>query len=175
MRKIKDEKLNGINIYYDKNNQAIYYNPLYKKAYIISSKFESSFKKFQSRFIIPIVVFIFLYVLFKLNIYISITISLVSFVLIEYRFYKFLNNCTLIANFNSERYVHSNASKDYTKNKKFIIIRFIVYLSLTILLIVNANITPAVKQDVILKTLNYSLAAASLFFSVKLALSLIKK
>lgn len=172
--KKKNNELIGINIYRNKNNQNIYYYFLNKKAYIIKPEAEFSFKRFQSRLIIPILVFVFTYILFNLHLILSLVIALASLILIEYRFYRFLNNCVVINNFNPKKYIASyDAVK--IKNSKFNFLRLFVYLGISILLTVNAFMVEKVANDIILKTLNLSLALASLFFFIKLLITIILK
>lgn len=167
MKTNKDSLLMGAAIYRNKHNLAIYYRKWNKRGYIIPFDSETTFKRFQSRFIIPVLVFVFTYVLFNLHIAIALILAALAFALMEYRFLKFLDNCSIIENFDTTKF---NRSTPQIQNQKHVVLRLIIYIALGILLFVNAFMTASVAADPILKTLNISLALTAFFFAGKLAL-----
>lgn len=163
MKKTENLNLYGLNIYYDKKGQNIYKSPFKNIGYIIKPNQRESFHRLKSRFIIPVLFVIILHLFFDINIIIACLIALVAFGLMQYRFYKLLNNSTIISNFNPDNYQKSLAPKH--QDLKVQKIRALSYLLLTVLLIVNAFIA---EKD-IYRSISSGLAIYALFNALKTA------
>ena len=81
--------LEGKNIYRDKHNRAIYYVKREDRGYRIRQEYESTFQMLSMRYLVGVLVFIFAYLLFELNIILSIALGLIATLFMQYRFKKF--------------------------------------------------------------------------------------
>lgn len=136
MTRKKSTVLEGKNIYYDKHGRALYYRKREKRAYRIPFEKASTFKTLEPRFLYGILMFIFAYFLFKFNFYICLGLSVISVIFMEYRFRKFLANCTIIENYNPQN--GDSTAFAVKASYRDLAIRSILYLLLGILLIINA-------------------------------------
>ncbi len=173
--KYKDLPVNGQNIFVDNKGQKIYYNLFTKKGYIIPKKDEEKFKRYQSRIMLPIITFIFTYILFELKIYVAIGLTLASLAIIEYRFYKLINSYTIISNFNINKFQKQELSEEV---KKEMFKKSIIYYVIALILIVNGFLLPlGIKSNDlnIYIGINVILAILVLYYAINLTLSLRKK
>lgn len=165
--------LDGINIYHDKQGRPVYYNRSQKRGYRISKNQETSFKTYYSRFILTVLVFIFMYILFRLNIWISIAISLVAYIFLEYKFRKLLSNCVIIENYEPHKEIKTAMSTKTPMSG--LVLRFILYMASGVLLIVNAYVSEGVKNDNVVLSLSWIVGIAAIFFSLKYLEVIFKK
>ena len=165
--------IEGRNIYYDKHNRPIYYVKRQKRGYRISSELERQYKVLSSRIIIALIMFIFLYLMFKVNIYISIILSILAYIFLEFRFRKLLNNCVIIENFEPHKDSKSNLSTDTPLNG--LILRAVLYLLCGVLLIINAHISPDIVGDTALQVVSDVIGICSFYFAVRYIIVIYKK
>lgn len=165
--------LQGRNIYSDRQGRPVYYVKSKKRGYRISKAMEASFKTYYSRFILAIIVFIFFYIIFKLNIWISLAATLAAYLFMEYRFRKLLSNCTIIENY--EPHKETNSAISTTTPLSGLFLRFGLYLSAGILLIVNAYFSESVRQQTVLLGLSLAVSMATIYFAIRYLMIIIKK
>ncbi|MFV0379867.1 MAG: hypothetical protein ACK5KQ_03475 [Anaerorhabdus sp.] len=166
MKKDKSFVLSGRNIYYDKHDRAIYYNKRNRIGYIIPKAFERTFQNFQNRYVIGLIVFIFINILFNINIYISLGVSAVAVAFLEYKYQNSLRNMTQIANFNFK-----NAKKSIEElqemSKGAIILRAILYFLLSILIILNLYLSKELYSNIPVVIACFILSFAALYMGIK--------
>lgn len=130
--------IGGFSIYQDKKGRILYYQRYQKIGYVLNHHIPE-YRKHSSRWIISILTTILLHIL-NFPIYISLLGGLLIFVLLEYRFYKFLSSLTKVPNFQPEQklgYLYKERS--LPKNKLYI--KVILYFLLSILLTIHAYTT----------------------------------
>ncbi len=172
---IKNTPLYGINIYRDKNSRAIYRNPFTKKAYIIDKNKENLFRTLQSRFVIGIVVFTLFKILSDLNVFISIGFGILAWFIMELRFHKLLKNSRQVQ-FDKQELRPSTKFASKNLSRKELIIRIFVYLSFSVILIINAHISgSSIKENPVWYALNYAVSIGGLYFVINYIILLSKK
>lgn len=158
----KEVVLTGRNIFIDKRKRVIYYNRRNKVGYVISSGSESNYQLLNVRYVIAVIAFIFAYLLFHVNIFISIAISILTAALLEYRYRKLLDSYTQISRFDYENAEKSiNAPTSYTNGA--LIIRIALYLALAILIIVNLFISDTLLDDIAVVVVSVVISLYSLY------------
>ena len=88
----KNTLISGRNTYRDTHGNLIYYDQHKNIAYRIPSTKENTFATFQSRYALALICFVFLYILFSLNVWLSIGISVAVAAFMEWRYRTFLKN-----------------------------------------------------------------------------------
>ena len=170
----QNQILSGNNIYRDKHGFAIYYDKRHQIGYRIGKDREKEFKTYQQRFAIALVAFVFFYILFKLNIYLSIVLSVAVYALLEYRFRKLLSKFTRVQNFKPSDKVNQFDMMEEEKTSK-ILLRIALYAALSILIVVNAYTNDAISSNTIAVYASYAVSAVGIFFTIKYLLILFKK
>ena len=159
---VKQKELEGINIYRDRKNQKVYLDPFTKKGYVITPNKEKSFQTLNNVPLYTVLVGVFCYVLFEFPWWISLIAMVATFALLEYRFYKFLNNCTVYANFKPEK---KNQPTSYSSPDSIIYMKIVLFLLLGILLIVSVTVFKASSNYVFFGSI--AIAIVCLFVSIK--------
>ncbi|MEY8380712.1 hypothetical protein [Ileibacterium valens] len=134
--------LSGLNLYIDKKNRIIYYNPLVKKAVMIPKSDYRKFNMYRTRYLAVISAFLIMAILFEewfhWPLWLAFVLSLIIYAGFEFSFYKFVNRLPDAPKFNKESCVHtydlSIQPKDRTRAK----VKIVLYFILGILLVVNA-------------------------------------
>lgn len=166
--------LEGRNIYRDKHNRAIYYVKRQQRGYRIRQEDENTFQSLSLRYLAGILVFIFAHILFELNTVFSIVIGAAVTIFMEYRFRKFLSNCTIL-----EHYVpnekESKSMISVETSFKSLYLRAVLYILCAILLVINAYSLYADKDQIQLLALSLVVAVVVLFFGLKYVEIIFKK
>ena len=167
--------LEGKNIYRDKHNRAIYYVKREDRGYRIRQEYESTFQMLSMRYLVGVLVFIFAYLLFELNIVLSVALGLAATLFMQFKFKKFLGNCTIIEHYVPDAKENKSAISVETSYSS-LIIRAILYVSCSILLVINAyNLYGARDDQTLLFVLSIVVAVVVLFFGLKYIEVIIKK
>ncbi len=167
-----NNRLQGHNIFYDKHNRPILYVKRQKRGYRISAELEKQYRVLSSRVIIALIVFIFLYILFNINIFISIPISIAAYIYLEWRYRKMLDNCTIIENYEPDP--SQVISIDDGKDSEMIL-KALLYIILGVLLVVNAFVTPDIKNDVAVFTVSLCVAVIACALGLRYVYYVIKR
>ncbi|MDD7282151.1 hypothetical protein [Floccifex sp.] len=166
--------LSGPNMYTDKFGNTIYYDKRNKLAYKIRQDQLNTFKTYQSRFVLCIIAFVLLYILFELNIFLSLGITVVIGIFLEYKFRSFLKQLPKSTNFDKKDRVKPVDQMIEASNQD-LLIRFGLYAALGILLIVNTFISDNVKGKTAIIVFSYLAAAFAIFMAYKYISLIIRK
>lgn len=147
-----DEKIGGFSVYRDDKNRPIYYNRFNHNGYVLSDN-SKSFKTFNSRFMLGFIAIIFGYI-FNLPLWMSIILGIVVYLVMEFKFRKFLNTLPVIPNFQPKKRTSVVDSEAGLSTKK-IITKIVLYFAISVLLIVNAYSS---KYTGLILYLNYALS-----------------
>ncbi len=134
--------LSGLNLYVDKKNRVIYYNPLTKKAVMVPKSDFRKFNMYRTRYLAVISAFLVMAILFgdwfHLPVWIALVLSLLLWAGFEYSFSLFINKLPPAPKFSRETCEHtydlSIPQKDRTRAR----VKIVLYFILGILLVVNA-------------------------------------
>lgn len=170
----KDLELSGRNIYGDKKNRVIYLSPITKKAYVLKPMHVKEFNQSKSRFILPIIIFIFISgIAFDKPIIdipyaplVAALIALAVYGFFAYRFYyKFLPTLTVLPNFVPE---HKNSFLDTARRRSpnVSMLRLGLLLVMAVLFILNGRQVFERTGDMMNLYLNYGLSAIVLILSI---------
>lgn len=169
----KDVVLTGANIFYDKHNRAVYYNKRSQVGYVIPKELEGKMQPLMYRYIIGIIVFIFCEILFKLNIFLSIGLSIVSIVFLEYRFRTMISSFPRLKNFTPD--TSKKASEELSQlSGGALVLRIMLYFALGILLIVNLFITEGMLENTALVIASIVVAIAAAYMGIRMAITYFK-
>ena len=171
----KQPALIGKNIYLDKHNQRIYYHPILKKAYRISHGDENRLKSLQSRYILAATVFAIFYVVLKISLIYSILAALAALIVLEVRFYQLLNRSSQLTLFKKENYTNTLAINAPQYNKKDVLIRTLLYLSLAVLLAIYIVISKDIQQNLTSQIIGWIVVAFAAIQTIQLSIQLLKK
>ena len=158
----KQKELEGINIYRDRKNQKVYLDPFTKKGYVITPNKEKTFQTLNNVPLYTILVGVFCYVLFEFPWWVALIAMLATAALLEYRFYKFLNNCTVYANFKPEK---KNQPTPYSSPDSIIYIKIALFLLLAILLILSVTLYETSQKYVFFGSI--AIAIVCIFIAIK--------
>ncbi len=131
----RQRELAGINIYRDKKGQKVYLDPFSRKAFIITPEKKDRFLALNNVPLYGILTFVFTYVMFELNIYVSLAVSLAVAVVMEWRFRRFLNGCTFYSN---TRFLKQHADRVVSSSEDLSILKPLLHLALALVLILSA-------------------------------------
>lgn len=164
------KELEGINIYLDKKGQKVYLDPITKNGYVIPEAKQKQFKTYSNVALYAGLSAIFAYVLFELNIIISILIGIVVFGILEWRFRSFLNNCTMYAAFKPEKKHQPTA---YDSPNSIIYIKIVLYLVLAGLLVATCFMGETKNASVYVASI--CIAIAAVYIAVRYVLILVAR
>ena len=131
----------GLNLYQDEKNRTIYKHPFLKQAVYIPTYDYRTFELYRKRYILAISVFVVLFTLlnewFGVPFWVSIAISVLVWLFLEWKFYKFLQTEQPVKKFQPKTY------KDYYDNfeaqsTEKIVLKTILYLLLGALIVYNS-------------------------------------
>ncbi len=158
--------LAGKNIFRDTHGNIIYYHERQNVSYRIPPNKENTFVTFRSRYTLDLICFTFLYILFDLNIYLSVGICAVTGIFLEYRYRSFL-----------KKLVHSNGLKQSAKLKSTdqavelsrgaMLLRIVLYIALAALLVINTFVSVNVSGNRSLIVFSYILAVFAGYIGIK--------
>lgn len=171
----KNERvITGRNVYRDKYNTVIYYDPRKKIGYKIPKEEEANFQSLTRRYILGLIAFILVQYAFVNNLFISIPFGIGVALFMEYRFRKLLGRCALVTNFTPSS---NKKSADTLMETELsgLYLRLIMYLALAILLILNIFATKSVRIDYILIVSSIAAALWSFYQAFKFLNAIIKK
>ncbi len=158
----KQKELEGVNIYRDRKGQKVYLSPFNKKGYVITPNKEKTFQTLNNIPLYTVLVGVFCYVLFEFPWWISLIAMLATFALLEYRFYKFLNNCTVYANFKPEK---KHQPTSYSSPDSIIYLKIALFTLLAILLIISVTIFEAGSKTIFFGSI--AIAIVCFFIAIK--------
>lgn len=141
--KNQPQPLRGMHIYRDKRNRAIYYDVIFKKAYVISNADTKSFTIYAQRFFLALAIAIVVISLtYEKNPQFMIAgplLGLVVYALMEWRFRVFLKTCSSIP-VKLDEWV-SRDSLNAQESKGRLILKLVLLMVLAILIVVNAYVS----------------------------------
>lgn len=162
----KNTLLSGRNTYRDTHGNLIYYDHHKNIAYRIPSAKENTFATFQSRYALAVICFVFLYILFSLNVWLSIGISVAVAAFMEWRYRTFLKNLAQSTGFIKKEKIRSiDDSIDLTVGA--IILRIVLYGALAVLLVINTFVSENVIGNKPIIVISYMVAVLAGFMTVK--------
>lgn len=170
----KNTMIAGNNIYQDKFGNTIYFDKKNNLAYKISQDKVNTFQTLQMRYILCLIAFILFYILFKLNIWLSIGITIVIGIFLEYRFRKFLKLLPKTTKFEKKDRMKP-IDQMIESSIQDLILRFVLYGMLGILLIVNTFISENVKGQNGLVVISYVVAVFAFYMAYKYLILVIRK
>lgn len=165
--------LEGKNIYHDKHGKAIYYVKKEKRGYRITPEKANTYRTLEPRLLYAILMFIFTYFLFKFNIWICLVLAIGSYIFMEWKFRKFLNNCTIIENYNPS--IEDNTRASTLMPMKQLVMRAALFIILGVLLIVNAFVSKSVASDQTIQIISVIVGLIVIFAGLKYVGLIIKK
>lgn len=130
--KFANKGIEGINIYRDKKGQVVYLDPFTKNGYVITPQKEKTFKTLNNVLLYTALVGVFSYALFEFGLPVTVLAMAGVGGFLEWRFRKFLNNCTVIRGFKPEK---KHRLIDSEQSDKLVIIKTVMYIVLAGLLI----------------------------------------
>lgn len=164
-----DQKVSGINVFYDSKDRPIYFDRFSKNGYLIKDV-EKTYNFYSMRFAIGIIGAIISYA-FNLSIGICIGIGVVLYVFMEFQFRRFLRNLTVYKNFKPEKKI-SRIEAEMSMETNKIALKSFLFIVLAILLVLNCI---QEQYTGIVMIINYILAAISVLYALFDFYVLIKK
>lgn len=166
--------ITGRNIYKDEHDRTIFYSSMRKQGFVIKPGTENAFRAYSNRFLVAFIAIVFLDIFLIHNLLFSVPLGIAVLGYMEYRWRKLLATYTMIQNF------------DISKNKKSfevivamttpdLILRFVLYLALSICLILNIYATPEIESNIVLTVASYVLSAFALYMSGRYVYAITKK
>lgn len=162
MRFEKNREPKGLFIYKDKKGQDVYLDPFSQKAYIITAEKKERFTTLNNVPLYGVLTFVFAYVMFELNICLSLALSFAVTLLSGWRFRSFLNSCAFCDNF---RLVKGHRNLSASSSKTAPIFRAFLHLALAVALILSAVFIKS--DDSLVYGGSIALAIAFLFAAVR--------
>lgn len=130
--------IGGFSIYQDNKGRILYYQRLQKTGYVLNHHIPE-YRKHSSRWILSLFTIILLHIL-NFSLYMSLLGGIFIYILLEYRFYKFLSTLTKVPNFQPKQKLgYLYKERALPKNKLYI--KIILYFLLSILLTIHASTT----------------------------------
>ncbi|MDO4500807.1 MAG: hypothetical protein Q4B60_05965 [Erysipelotrichaceae bacterium] len=160
--KFANTELEGLNIYRDRKGQKVYLDPITKNGYVIPPNKEKTFKVLENVVLYTALTGVVAYALFDFSIIVTIIIMAAVFAFLEFRWRKFLSNCTMITKFKP---VKKNESEIYSSPDSMIILKIVAYLAVASLLIVTAVLDKSGNTTMFAVSIAVAVAAA--FIGVK--------
>lgn len=162
----KNTLLTGKNIYRDSHGNIIYYNEKQNISYRIPHEKENTFATFRSRYALVLICFVFLYILFNLNVYLSLGLCALIAVFLEFRYRSFLKNLVHSTGLGKKEKLKSmDETLELTKGA--IILRVVLYLALAILLVVNTFVSTNVIGNKPVIVISYMVAILAGYIGVR--------
>lgn len=161
-----NKEFSGMNIYKDTKNRTIYYNRFTKKAYVLKPENFDSYKKYSTRFSLPVIIFMLLSgfvfnsskVQFEYATALAFGLAFVVYLVIALRFYlSFLPALTILPKFEPEKKLSRIVAMRKTP-LGLSIVKTIIIVALGSLLVVNGHMMFANNGDKLTLYLNYILA-----------------
>lgn len=159
----KSNELEGLYIYTDKKNQKIYLDPITKNGYVITPEKQNTFKVYSNTFLFGVLSAIFIYMIFEFSWWICLIIGVVVFAFLQWRFRRFLANCTMYKNYKPDK---KNTREIYNSPTSLIILKTVLYLVLGTLFVVTVALNYG-KGDVMLNGACVCCAIACAFIGFK--------
>lgn len=173
-KKTQEFVLNGRNIFYDKHKRAIYFKKRSGIGYVIPKDYEKKFQIFTYRYMVGLIGFIFSYMIFDLNIPISLIIGIACWAILEYRFHNVLKNMTQLKNFVPEKTATSDERlKELDMGALFL--RCILYFALSVLLIVNLYTGKGMLDDIAIVVASIIVSIGSAVMGIRMVMTMAKK
>lgn len=170
----KNTLISGRNTYRDIHGNLIYYDQHKNIAYRVPSTKENTFATFQSRYALALICFVFLYILFSLNVWLSIGISVAVAAFMEWRYHTFLKNLAQSTGFIKKEKIRSiDETIDLTVGS--IILRIVLYGALAVLLVINTFVSENVIGNKPIIVISYMVAVLAGFMTVKYIQMAIRK
>lgn len=170
----KTTLLTGADIYQDAHGNLIYYNKKKNIAYRIPAAKENTFVTYRSRFVLGAILFIFLYILFNVNMYISLGVAALAVVFMQWKYQAFLKQMPQSSGFMRKGKIRPvDDTVELTRGA--LILRVVLYLALAILLVVNTFVSENVAGNRTLTVISDAVAVASFYMSVKYFLLVLRK
>ena len=132
-----DKKVGGFNVYRDDKGRPIYLNRMNHTGYVLTGK-SKPFRTYSSRFFLGGIAAIFTY-MFELPIPLCIAIGVIVYIVMEFKFRRFLSTLAQIPNFKPAAHSGRIEAESRLDTKK-IVTKIILFVLLSVLLLVNAFI-----------------------------------
>lgn len=131
----------GFNIYQDKKKRTIYKHPFLKKAVYIPIYDFKTFDLYRKRYILVISVFVVLFTLlsdwFGIPWWVTIFISLLIWIFMEFKFYKFLQNEQPVKHFTPKEYSGYYDNFEMQGTNK-VLLKTVLYVAIGVLIVYNS-------------------------------------
>lgn len=159
-KKDTEQKVSGINVFYDAKDRPIYFDRFSKNGYLIKDV-EKTYNFYSMRFAIGIIGAIISYA-FNLSIAVCIGIGVVLYVFMEFQFRRFLRNLTIYKDFKPEKKIGRIVAEMGMETNK-IALKGFLFLVLAVLLVLNCL---EEQYTGVAMIINYILAAAALLYAL---------
>lgn len=170
----KTTLLAGKDTYRDTHGNLIYYDRKKNIAYRITSKDENTFATYRSRYALALVMFVFLYFLFNLNIVISAGLSIGAALFLEWRYRCFLKNMVQSTGFIKKDKIRSiDETIDLTTGA--LVLRIVLYGLLAVLLVVNTFVSDNVIGNRPIIVISYMVAILAGYMAVNYGMMAVRK
>lgn len=170
----KNTLLAGKDTYRDTHGNLIYYDRKKNIAYRITSKDENTFATYRSRYALALVLFVFLYILFGLNIAISAGLSVGAALFLEWRYRTFLKNMVQSTGFIKKDKIKSlDETIDLTSGA--LVLRIVLYGLLSILLVVNTFVSDNVIGNKPIIVISYMVAILAGYMAINYGMMAVRK
>ncbi len=152
----------GLHICKDDKGQNIYMDPFSKRAYIIPEKKKDRFTALKNVPLYGALAFVFAYVMFELNICLSLAASLIVTLLSEWRFRSFLSSCSFRHHLQP---ASKHGDRSASSSKTLSMFRAFLHLSLAVILILSVALIKT--DDSLIYGGSIALSIAFLFTLIK--------
>lgn len=164
----------GSNLFGQSNGTLLYFNPKANVSYTISPVHRKTFNTLRMRVVLTVISLIFFYLLFQLNLFLSISLSAVIFIFLEYRYHSFLKKMPRTVGFPKKARATA-VNEEIKVSKEGLILRLTLYCLLAILLVVNTFVPGAVHGHPALESASYCLAVFALYMAYQYGMLLAHK
>jgi hypothetical protein len=158
--------LSGPNMYEDKHGNLIYYQKKSNTAYRISPDKISQFKRLQMRWLLTAIAFILFYIVFNLNLWLSLGLAIVLGIGMEWQFRRFLKQLPKSAGFVKTEKIRPIDQMIDTPVSG-LALRMGLYWILAALLIADSFVSTVVSQNTALQAACWILASLAIWMGWK--------
>lgn len=168
-KKDTEQKVSGINVFYDAKDRPIYFDRFSKNGYLIKDV-EKTYNFYSMRFAIGIIGAIISYA-FSLPMTFCIGIGIILYLFMEFQFRRFLKNLTTFKNFSPQKKVSRLDAETSLESNK-ILLKGFLFLVLAVLIVLNCI---QEQYTGIIMIINYVLAAGAVLMSFFEGVAFVKK
>ena len=129
--------LSGFSVYHDDKNRTIYYNRLNHRGYVIKPRDFTTFRTFSKRLFAALAVIVLMFSFenaFNTMPYIPIGVGILVYAIMQFKFYSFLHQCTMVANFDPKKAYGQIQILSVTPMRS-LLLRALLYILLAVLIV----------------------------------------